>query len=300
MRILIVDDNAALRDILAEVVSDAGHTAEKSPSVDAAQSCIGSFDPDVILLDIDMDGGRGLVLLDMMQKNTSAADIPVILIRSWNRQIPQDNSMIRGYIDKPFTGSDVLDSINGIQDRTPGEKETAKTADEPEESENNAPNVTLADGGIVFGRSYILFQSISDRIYNLIRRFGDEGYNVLVVTAKKKKTIIERFRNNDVRALTMRIKPLSGYLDVYGLGTMIDTVTEFVKSCERPVVAFDDLNKIISRNGMNSVLTSLHQLVTEEYGKEVTFLVSVDPKGFTVKDKEILLNHMTHYDPIGE
>jgi hypothetical protein len=77
-------------------------------------------------------------------------------------------------------------------------------------------------------------------------------------------------------------------------------VDEFIVNSNKPVIAFDDLNKIIDRNGMNSVLTAIHQLVTKGYDKDRTFLVSVDSKGFTVKDKEILLNHMAHYDPIGE
>ncbi|MDR3074638.1 MAG: response regulator, partial [Candidatus Methanoplasma sp.] len=264
MRILIADDNIALQDVLAEVVSDAGHTVERASSADTALSSVDFFNPDVIILDIDMDGGRGLTLLDRMQNRVPVVDTPVIVIRSWNRQIPQDNYVIRGHINKPFTKSDILDSIDGILIEEASGEEAAKAADESEDRTDRPPKVTLADKGIVFGKSYLLFQSIPDKVYDLVSQFDDEGYDVLVVTTRKRKTIIERFKNNDIEALTMTIKFLGGHLNIYGLGTMIDNVTEFIGRSERPVVAFDDLNRIIDRNGINSVLTAMHQLVTDK------------------------------------
>jgi hypothetical protein len=80
----------------------------------------------------------------------------------------------------------------------------------------------------------------------------------------------------------------------------MDSVEDFISKNEKPVIAFDDLDQMISVNGMNSVLTAVHQLTAEKYGKSTTFLISVNPKGFTAKDKEILLNHMIQHNPTGE
>ena len=299
MRILIADDNVALQEVLAEVVSDAGHTVEVTSSTDGALSSIGSFHPDAILLDIDMQKGRGITLLDEMQNSTPPIAVPVIIIRSWNRQIPQDSSLVRGHIDKPFTSQEVLEGIERTQAADASAGDPAAAA-KPAAAGPKTSKTTLAEKGVSFGRSYVLFQNTPDAVHDLISMFDREGYDVLIVTAKKKKTIIERFRNNRIRTLTMKIKLLGGRFNIYGLGTMMDEVDEFITESARPVVAFDDLNIMIDRNGMNSVLTAIHQSVTKKYDKDRTFLVSVNPNGFTTKDKEILLNHMTYHDPIGE
>jgi len=300
MRILIADDNVALQEILAEVVSDAGHTVEVASSTDGALSSIGSFHPDAVLLDIDMQKGKGITLLDGMQNSVPPIATPVIIIRSWKRQIPQDSSLVRGHIDKPFTSHAVLESIEKVRAAGTSANEPAGTAAKQAEAGPKAPKTTLAEKGVLFGRSYVLFQNSSDAVHDLVSMFDGEGYSVLIVTAKKKKTIIERFRNNNIKTLAMKINLLGGHFNIYGLGTMMDEVDRFISESAKPVVAFDDLNKMIERNGMNSVLTAIHQLNAKKYDKDRTFLVSVDPKGFTTKDKEILLNHMAYHDPIGE
>ena len=300
MRVLIADDNVALQEILTEIVSDAGHTAKTVSTVDAALSSFDSFHPDVVLLDIDMPGGRGLTLLDKMQNSVPPVDVPVVIIRSWDRRIPQDISMVKGHIEKPFSTADVLESIKAAQREEADTGEQANTAPKQAAAERDAPKETLSEKGVSFGRSYVLFQCDPNAVHDLISAFDDENYDILIITARKKKTIIERFRSNNVQSLTLTVRLFGGHFNIYGLGTMIDNTEEFIRNSNRPVVAFDDLNKIIDRNGMNSALSAVHQLITKKYDKDITFLVSVDPAGFTAKDKEILLGHMTHYDPLGE
>jgi len=300
MRILIADDNIALQEILTEIAQGAGHTTEAVSSADEALSSIDSFQPDVVLLDFDMPDGQGLAFLGKMKNSAPPIDIPVVIIRSWGRQIPQDLSMVKCHIEKPFTTADILESISVAEAGETESDESVQVDAKQAEIHQKMPAETLEDIGVSFGRSYILFQQGSNAVNSLISAFGHEGCDILVITTKKKKAILERFGSDNVRPLTMTIKLFGGHFNIYGLGTMIDNVDEFVRSSGRPVVAFDELKKIIDRNGMNSVLTAVHQLVTKKYDKDITFLVSVDPAGFTTKDKEILLNHMTNYIPIGE
>lgn len=296
MRILIVDDNVALQEILAEVISNAGHEAEVTASTKTAVSVIDSFKPELIILDSDMENGNGLTLVDIMQDSDPPIETSVIVLKSWNRQIPQDSSVIKGYVQKPFTTYDLLKAIV-----------SATAEDEPEEKVNKESeetvfqaDTTISDKGISFGGSYVMFQSNSSQLYDLVNTFDKNGYEVLLVTPGKNKAIRERFKNNQITTHNMSLKLIGGYFNIYKLGTMIDDVRSFIEGKELPVVAFDDLGKLIERNGMNSVLTSIHQILVEEYSRKVSFLVSVDPKGFTKKDKEILLNHMSIYEPTGE
>ena len=299
MRILIVDDNAALQEVLTEVLTNTDNIVESVSSAEAAYSSIAQSRHEVIVLDLDMQEGQGLTFLDKIQNTEPQIKIPIVVIKSRNRQIPQDISMVKSHVEKPFSSSDIIDSINkalaAMADvnnppQTISKKVTAAVLDED----------TLAERGVSFGKSYVLFHNNTITINNLISLFDRDGCDVLVVTARKRKAIMERFRSKKVKALTMTIKMLGGHFNIYGLGSMINEVNDFIKNGNRPVVAFDNLNEIINRNGMNSALTAVHQLVTKEYDKNVSFLVCVDPANFTAKDKGILLKQMIEYDKIGE
>ena len=299
MHVLIVDDNAALQAILAEVIADTDNTAEAVSSADAAYPLVISQSYDVVIIDIDMHNGEGLALLNRMQGTLPPIDVPVVVIRSRNKQIPRDISMIKGHIEKPFSSSDVLREINKAlaakaESNNHHQMIEKKAERTPSESE------FLPQRKVPFGKSYVLFRNTPVTINNLIASFDNEGSDVLVVTTSKRKTITEWFRSDNVKALTMTIKLFGGRSNIYGLGSMIGEVEDFIRNGNRPVVAFDNLNEIINRNGMNSALTALHQLITKEYGKNVSFLVSVDPEMFTAKDKGILLKQMEDFDKIGE
>ena len=70
MRIIIADDSEILRSRLIEIVSDIPGThivgcAESSSDVIEA---VAESDPDVVILDISMPGGNGIVALEAIKK----------------------------------------------------------------------------------------------------------------------------------------------------------------------------------------------------------------------------------------
>jgi len=293
-----VDDNAALREVLTEVVSGAGHSAVAASTVDGALSLVASFRPDLILLDTDANDGRGSELLDRMQGGSPQISTPVVTISGRNRQAPRDSPAVVGSIGKPFASQEVIDAIEGAAGGEDAPEEPPAAEADRHEAGPVAPRETLAQKGVSFGSSYVMFRSSPNEIHDLISAFGSEGYDLLVVTTRRKKTVRKRFRNRDMSVLT--VSAGRGSAGIYGLGGMIDGVGEFVRGAARPVVAFDDMDKVMDRNGMNSTLTAIHQVVTGEYGRSHTFIVSLDPKRMTRKDREILLNHMVGHDPMEE
>ena len=78
--ILIVDDNSDIRNILNELIIDAGYKTRVAANYNQALSEIDKKLPDVAILDVKLDKGDndGIELLSHIK--TKNKDIPVIII----------------------------------------------------------------------------------------------------------------------------------------------------------------------------------------------------------------------------
>ncbi|MBL7749291.1 MAG: response regulator transcription factor [Chitinophagaceae bacterium] len=69
MKILLVDNEATIRQILKEMVtawSNGMHIIEEADGVATGREKINSFNPDIVLLDVEMDDGTGFDLLKQL------------------------------------------------------------------------------------------------------------------------------------------------------------------------------------------------------------------------------------------
>lgn len=77
-KILIVDDEAAQRRIMGDILKAAGHRILLAESVSQAEEGIADFQPDVVLTDLKMPGGGGLALVEALSKLSSPPEVVVI------------------------------------------------------------------------------------------------------------------------------------------------------------------------------------------------------------------------------
>ena len=75
--VLVVDDDQSLRMLYSKELADAGHEVSTVPSGKEAMESISQSRPDVVVLDIKMEGMDGLSVLDEIMKLDKT--IPVIL-----------------------------------------------------------------------------------------------------------------------------------------------------------------------------------------------------------------------------
>ena len=80
IEILIVDDNADIRNILKELIFDAGYKTRVAANYNQALAEIDKKMPDVAILDVKLDKGDndGIELLSHIKSKNS--DVPVIII----------------------------------------------------------------------------------------------------------------------------------------------------------------------------------------------------------------------------
>lgn len=103
--ILIVDDEADIRELVAGILDDEGYEVRTAHDSDSALAAIGDRRPGLVFLDIWLQGSRldGLALLDVIKKQHP--DLAVVVISGHGNIETAVSAIKRGaydYIEKPF------------------------------------------------------------------------------------------------------------------------------------------------------------------------------------------------------
>ena len=114
IEILIVDDNADIRNILNELIIDAGYKTRIAANYGQAITEIDKKIPDVAILDVKLDKGDndGIELLSYIKKKDK--DVPVIIITGHANVEMAVSSLKHGafeFIEKPFDQNRLLNFI---------------------------------------------------------------------------------------------------------------------------------------------------------------------------------------------
>lgn len=118
-KILVVDDEAPIREILQFNLENAGYEVETAASAEEALEIL-SDDHSLILLDVMMGGMSGFKMVQVLRKERES-EIPVIFLTAKSDQ----NDLLTGfsagaddYISKPFSIQEVLARVNAVLKRT--------------------------------------------------------------------------------------------------------------------------------------------------------------------------------------
>jgi two-component system nitrogen regulation response regulator NtrX len=103
--ILVVDDEADIRELVAGILSDEGHETRTAFDADSALAAINDRVPRLVFLDIWLQGSRldGLALLDEIKKQHP--ELPVVMISGHGNIETAVSAIRRGaydFIEKPF------------------------------------------------------------------------------------------------------------------------------------------------------------------------------------------------------
>jgi two-component system nitrogen regulation response regulator NtrX len=109
--ILVVDDEADIRDIVSGILDDEGHETRTAADSDSALAAISDRVPRLIFLDIWLQGSRldGLALLDEIKARYP--DLPVVMISGHGNIETAVSAIQRGaydFIEKPFKADRLL------------------------------------------------------------------------------------------------------------------------------------------------------------------------------------------------
>ncbi len=129
IRLLLVDDEAALRQPLAEYLSRQGFAVEQAASAAEARSRLRDELPDLVLLDIMMPGEDGLSLCRHLAESRS---VPTILLTARGEATDRIVGLEIGaddYVVKPFEPRELVARIRSVLRRA-AKGTSASTEDE--------------------------------------------------------------------------------------------------------------------------------------------------------------------------
>ena len=126
-RILVVDDDAEIRDLTRTVLEDGGYEVLVASDGRQGVATARSERPDLILLDINMPGLDGWEALRVIRMDDETRGIPVAMFSIRYDLAEKSEALKRSandYIVKPFSYDEMLDRVARLLSRRPGASAT--------------------------------------------------------------------------------------------------------------------------------------------------------------------------------
>jgi DNA-binding response OmpR family regulator len=118
VKILIVEDDEALANMLVEMMTQVGYTPRRFASGAMAITEFAAFNPDLVLLDLnlpDLDGH------EVCRRIRTFSEVPVIMLTARDAELDRVLGLEEGaddYVVKPFSSRELLARIRAVRRRT--------------------------------------------------------------------------------------------------------------------------------------------------------------------------------------
>ena len=115
--VLVVDDEAAIREMLSISLDAAGFNVLQAENAKQAHATILDRNPDLVLLDWMMPGTSGLELLRRLKRDELTEKIPVIMLTAKVEEDSKVYGLDSGaddYIAKPFSPRELISRVKAI------------------------------------------------------------------------------------------------------------------------------------------------------------------------------------------
>jgi two-component system, OmpR family, phosphate regulon response regulator PhoB len=115
--VLIVDDEAAIRDMLCIALEAAGFNVLDAENAQQAHATIIDRQPDLVLLDWMMPGTTGLELLRRLKRDDLTARIPVIMLTAKAEEDSKISGLDAGaddFVPKPFSPRELISRVKAV------------------------------------------------------------------------------------------------------------------------------------------------------------------------------------------
>jgi two-component system, OmpR family, phosphate regulon response regulator PhoB len=116
-RVLVVEDEEAIRDLLRFRLSRAGYAVVPAATGAEARAAIADHQPDVIIMDWMLPDVSGLELTRQLKREPSTREIPIIMVTARAQEDDRVTGLEGGaddYVVKPFSPRELLARIKAV------------------------------------------------------------------------------------------------------------------------------------------------------------------------------------------
>ena len=171
-RILVVEDEIAIRDMLIFNLGRSGYDVEPAVNGREAREAIANRHPDVVLMDWMLPDISGLELTRQLKRDPQTREIPVIMLTARAEEDDRVAGLEGGaddYVTKPFSPRELQARIKALLRRTPGGQDEVMVAGRLR-LDRASHRVTVGDEEISLGpteyRLLEFFMRHPDRVYS--------------------------------------------------------------------------------------------------------------------------------------
>jgi two-component system OmpR family response regulator len=116
-KILIVDDDVRITDLLADFCVDGGYQVRMVNDSRQAVATARDWKPDLITLDLEMPDMDGIDVLRSLRSDPATRAVPVIIISVVAREAALLKESVQGLFSKPIRFHSLLAQIQTLIDR---------------------------------------------------------------------------------------------------------------------------------------------------------------------------------------
>lgn len=171
MKLLIIEDEAELRNIILKYLQKEGYVCEVACDFNEAFKKINNYEYDCVLVDLNLPKGDGMSLVKMLREDESKAGIIILSARnSIDDRIYGLEEGADDYLTKPFNLSELNARVKAVIRR--------KTNQVSKE--------------IVFGDMRINFDERAVKVRDLVLSLTKKEYEILIYLARNKNRVVTK------------------------------------------------------------------------------------------------------------
>ena len=117
-RILVVDDEARVREVVAGYLTREGYRVQTASDGESARRYLHEFQPDLVVLDLMLPEVSGF---DLLQEIRQRSDLPVILLTARVEEVDRVSGLEMGaddYVVKPFSPRELVARVRSVMRRS--------------------------------------------------------------------------------------------------------------------------------------------------------------------------------------
>lgn len=126
MRVLLIDDNAELRELVTRALTRDGHSVRSAASLAAAREALSEATPEVVVLDLGLPDGSGMDLCRSLR--AEGERVPVLMLTAQGEVARRVEGLDAGaddFLAKPFAVAELRARVRALGRRGPASAASA-------------------------------------------------------------------------------------------------------------------------------------------------------------------------------